>query len=141
MQVDFYILESSAPGDVQRVACRLADKAWQLGHRVFIHTDSTDAARKMDELLWTFRQDSFVPHAVAGSSADGGSEPVLVGDGCAPTDTRDVLINLTDDVPLFIEGSARIAEIIGGDPAARNLGRARYRAYRDRGYDIKQHNL
>ena len=64
MQVDFYILETAAAHEQLRTACRLAEKAWHKGHRVFIHTDSKETARSLDDMLWTYRQDSFVPHAL-----------------------------------------------------------------------------
>ncbi|MEZ5578324.1 MAG: DNA polymerase III subunit chi [Candidatus Competibacteraceae bacterium] len=43
-------------------ACRLADKAYGLGHTVYLFTASEARAAALDDLLWTFRQDSFVPH-------------------------------------------------------------------------------
>lgn len=142
LQVDFYVLESPAERETLRTACRLAEKAWTRGHRVFIHTASSDAARSLDDLLWTYRQDSFVPHALyGGSGASEALEPVLVGDGTRIPEDIDVLINLTGTVPAFADRSSRIAEIVGGDEPGRRAGRERYRQYRDRGFAIQQHNL
>lgn len=144
MQVDFYILGATAAHERLRTACRLAEKAWQKGHRVFIHTDSKETARSVDDMLWTYRQDSFVPHALYGDrlKVDAESlEPVVVGDGTTQPADIDVLINLTETVPSFADKSARIAEIVGAGEAARRAGRVRYRDYRDRGIPIQQHNL
>lgn len=142
MQVDFYILEASATQERLRTACRLAEKAWGMGHRVFIHTDCGETAKSVDDMLWTFRQDSFVPHARYSPEVDSPpAEPVLIGDGAAPGMDIDVLINLTETVPLFVDRSARVAEIVAGGEAARQSGRARYKSYRDRGLDIRRHNL
>jgi DNA polymerase-3 subunit chi len=144
MQVDFYILKAAAAREWLRTACRVAEKAWRKGHRVFIHTDSRETARSIDDLLWTYRQDSFVPHALYGDRlnvAQESLEPVLVGDGSTQPTDIDVLINLTETVPSFAHTSARVAEIVGGGESARNAGRARYRDYRDRGIAIQQHDL
>ncbi len=144
MQVDFYILGATAAHERLRTACRLAEKAWQKGHRVFIHTDSKETASSVDDMLWTYRQDSFVPHALYGDrlKVDAESlEPVVVGDGTTQPADIDVLINLTETVPSFADKSARIAEIVGAGEAARRAGRVRYREYRDRGIPIQQHNL
>ncbi len=144
MQVDFYILEAAAAHERLRTACRLAEKAWRKGHRVYIHTDSNETARSLDDMLWTYRQDSFVPHARFGNHLDvdaESSEPVLVGDGTKQPDDIDVLINLTETVPAFANMSVRVAEIVGAGEAARHAGRIRYRDYRDRGVPIQQHNL
>ena len=144
MQVDFYILESTVEREWLRTACRLAEKAWQKGHRVFIHTDSQDTARSLDDMLWTYRQDSFLPHALYGerlTAAPESLEPVLVGDGSAQPADIDVLINLTASVPAFVDKSARVAEIVAGGEAARSAGRTRYRDYRDRGLTVRQHDI
>ena len=144
MQVDFYILESTAEQERLRTACRLAEKAWQKGHRVFIHTESTLAAKSVDDMLWTYRQDSFVPHALLRERQETAAdecEPVLVGDGSAEPADLDVLINLGESVPPFAERCARVAEIVSGDDSARRAGRTRYRDYRDRGIDINRHNI
>lgn len=144
MRVDFYILDAATEHERLRTACRLAEKAWQKGHRVFIHADSAETARSIDDMLWTYRQDSFVPHALLRERMDSDAdacEPVLVGDGTAEPTDIDVLINLAETVPPFAERSARIAEIVAGDSKGRRAGRARYRDYRDRGITIEQHNL
>ena len=144
MQVDFYILKAAAAREWLRTACRVAEKAWHKGHRVFIHTDSRATARDIDDMLWTYRQDSFVPHALYGdrlNAAPESLEPVLVGDGSAEPADIDVLINLTDSVPPFAHACARVAEIVGGGESARSAGRTRYRDYRDRGIAIQQHDL
>lgn len=144
MQVDFYILETAAEREWLRTACRIAEKAWQKGHRVYIHTDSQETARSLDDMLWTYRQDSFLPHALyadrRGVAADA-AEPVLVGHGPSQPEDIDVLINLGEAVPACVKRSARVAEIVAGGEPARSAGRARYRDYRERGFPIQQHDL
>lgn len=144
MQVDFYILAAQGRDAVLRTACRVAEKAWQSGHRVYVHTASPQAATAVDELLWTFRQESFVPHALDGAPDAAeltSATPVLIGTGEPTHEALDVLINLTDTVPLFAERSARVAEIVGAGDDERRAGRERYRHYRERGCDIRQHDL
>lgn len=141
MQVDFYILNAAAERERLRTACRLAEKAWQMGHHVFIHTDSREAARSVDDMLWTYRQDSFVPHALYGGPGSQALEPVLVGDGSCHPEEIDVLINLSQAVPACAGQSNRVAEIVAADGPGRRAGRERYRDYRDRGLSIRQHDL
>lgn len=122
----------------------MAEKAWQRGHRVFIHTDSAEAARHIDDMLWSYRQDSFIPHAMLRERLEveeSEREPVLVGDGAVEPADIDVLINLAESVPSFATRSTRVAEIVTGDDSSRHAGRARYRHYRDQGIEIQQHNL
>ena len=139
-RVDFYILPESGLDRVQRLACRLTEKAWQSGLTVFVNTASELEAQRADDLLWTYRQDSFVPHALYEQHSEE-RPPVVVGDGTEPTVPFDVLINLACDVPSFFEGFGRVIELVGGDPAGLRQGRKRYRLYRDQGCQLQSHNL
>lgn len=136
-KVDFYIL---ATGSREHTACKLAEKAWSLGHRIYIHTASPAQARHMDELLWIFREGSFLPHEQYQAGREGDS-PILVGSDEAPDTDSDVLINLTNEVPLFFSRFLRVAEVVGADDEARRTGRERFRFYRDRGYPLDNHQL
>lgn len=143
-RIDFYILPDSASSSRPLLACRLADKAYKLGHHIYIHTESREQAMQMDDLLWTFSQGSFLPHALA---ADRGNPapPILIGQGdepaLSPEAGADVLINLTSGVPLFFSRFERVAEIIDQGDAQKQAGRERYRFYRDRGYALQSHNV
>lgn len=140
-QVDFYILTAAAdPQGHARFACRLTETAWQKGYRVFIHTQSDFAAQQLDDLLWTFRAESFVPHAIATDSHDT-ELPVLVGTGAEPTGTFDLLINLSDAVPAYFRRFPRLAEIVQTNDTERESARNRYRYYRDQGCPMRSHNL
>lgn len=139
-RIDFYILPEPGFDRVQRLACRLTEKAWQNGLTVFVNAASELEARHTDDLLWTYRQDSFVPHALYEKDT-GELPPVVVGDGVEPDTPSDVLINLTRGVPPFFERFDRVIEFVGGDAADRQQGRERYRLYRDRGCQLQTHNL
>jgi len=106
---------------------------------VFIHAGSGAQLKQLDDLLWTFRSGSFLPHAVYRES--GSREPVLLGEGIDPADEHDVLVNLSDAVPSFFSRFDRVAELVGGDEAARAAARERYRFYQDRGYSLETHKL
>lgn len=140
-RVDFYILAEQASGDDVRTACRIAEKAYRLGQRIFLHTDSALSAASLDDQLWTYRDGSFIPHAIVGSEAAADS-PVIIGHGEEPDpDHRDLLINLADQVPLFFSRFERVAEIVGGNETNRKQARERFRFYRDRGYPLNTHEL
>jgi DNA polymerase-3 subunit chi len=139
-RVDFYLPPEGAASDRHTVTCRLTEKAYQLGHRVYIHTATQDEARQLDELLWTFRQGSFVPHGLLAATRDE-LTPVLIGAEADAGEEHDVLINLTDEVPVFFSRFKRVAEVVDGDAAARAAARSRYRYYRDRGYPLEIHEL
>jgi DNA polymerase-3 subunit chi len=136
-RVDFYVLPENS--SAERFACTIATKAWQQGHTVYFETASREAAAVMDDLLWTFNDISFLPHAVAEDGAP--AERVVIGWHNRPPENFEVLINLTPEIPTTAERFARIVEIVAGDQQQRNEARNRYKAYRERGYELHNHKL
>nr|VFK03176.1 MAG: DNA polymerase III, chi subunit [Candidatus Kentron sp. H]VFK03472.1 MAG: DNA polymerase III, chi subunit [Candidatus Kentron sp. H]VFK06085.1 MAG: DNA polymerase III, chi subunit [Candidatus Kentron sp. H] len=144
-RVDFYVLDTTGLSDVPHMACRITEKAWKSGHRVFVHTGARFTASQMDDLLWTFRAEGFVPHAVYGTFANedafGDKYPVSIGDGTDPEGALDVVVNLGDAVPPFLARCDRIVEIVGAGTEDRESSRQRYRLYREKGCSLNTHRL
>ncbi len=138
-RIDFYILEGNTGDDRVPFACRLAEKAFVNGHRIYIHVPNAETASRLDEQLWTFRAGSFLPHAVVNGDPDPNT-PIHIGHGPEPVG-NDMLINLADETPLFFSRFERVAELVGGDEGSRTLARERYRFYRDRGYPLESHTI
>lgn len=140
MRIDFYILSDDSPNARDQLSCRLAEKAWKAGHSVYLHTGSAPRAAELDELLWMFRDGSFVPHARAGDRP-GPETPVVIGGDEAPPPGSAVLINLASAVPPFYAQFERVAEIVEPAGKGREHGRARYRFYRDQGLQPNSHHV
>lgn len=138
-RVDFYLLSEAGDLARWRCACRLAEKAAELGHRVFIRTGSPSESAKLDELLWTYSEKVFLPHEVA-------PEPthplvkVIIHDEASPT-ACDVLINVSVQPVGALPAVERIAEVVDADEAAKRAARERYRFYREQGCALETHNL
>lgn len=139
-RVDFYILAASEPASRLQFACRLTEKAYNLQHQVYAHTASAADAQRLDEMLWTFSQGSFVPHQILGS-ANEERAPVNIGMAEQCKDSGDLLINLTDKTPDFVSNFARVAEIIDGQEESRQAGRERFKRYRQLGLEPVTHNI
>jgi DNA polymerase-3 subunit chi len=142
-QVDFYILPNDSSEERLRLACRITDKALQQGQQVLINTESPAESARLDDLLWTFSQGSFIPHRVIDKATSAIIiEPVAIGCGIAPEipDTH-VLINLAATVPEFFNRYRRVAEVVDGNEHRRTQGRERFRFYRDKGCELHTHEL
>ena len=137
-RVDFYILPENSGRD--RFACSIANKAWQSGNNVYIHTHSKQTAISLDDLLWTFQDISFIPHALADQS-ETPDTPVIIGWQAQAPDNFNVMINLTADIPAIAGRFARIVEIVAGSEEERAVARNRYRGYRDSGHEIHNHDI
>lgn len=144
-RISFYILQDSISQGRELFACRLAEKAYTTGLQTYIHTAGQPQSSVLDRLLWTFRQHSFVPHAVENNNPDP-EVPVLIGhtrtfDDTRHTPQRTMLINMAEDIPVFFSSFERVAEIVDPQPEHKAQGRARYRFYRERGYTLENHTI
>ena len=137
-RVDFYILPDSS--NHFRFVCSLTGKAWQNGNRVFIHTMNREDAVMLDDMLWTFKDISFIPHAIMEKNSSENA-PVLIGWNHDEPVTSEVLINLCDTIPDYAANFERIVEIVAGSPQQKQLARNRYRDYRERGYELHDHKI
>lgn len=140
-QIDFYVVSGNGDPARQRFACRLAEKAYRLKNRVHINVADPATAQTMDQLLWTFRDGSFVPHDVIDSGATQPCAPVTIGVGSPDQDKPDLLINLTESIPEDAGSFARIAEIVTSDEECKTRSRKHFAAYRDAGHTMDTHKL
>jgi len=63
-EVSFYILPTESLDDRYLFACKLIEKAYRSGSFCYVLTDSAEQSRIIDDLLWTFRAGSFIPHQI-----------------------------------------------------------------------------
>ena len=101
-----------------------AEKALSRGHQIFVQVKDEAAATALHDSLWTFREASFLPHAIAGTD-DG--EPLVIGWDDPPTEHDDVLINTTGVVPGHFARFGRLAEIVAPDAATLEASREAWR--------------
>ena len=136
-QVDFYVLNFGAQSDKERYACRLVNRAFVAGYKIYVQTDDIARADALDKTLWTFSQSSFVPHVLyRGEAHDAVRYPVQIGAMDGP-DNCNLLVSLRSELPGNCEQFARIAELVGNSDAERTAGRVRYREYVARGITPK----
>lgn len=140
-QVNFYTLSSAEPGAALQFACRLTEKARELGHRVYIQTSNPAQARALDDLLWSQRPTSFIPHALREDPSAPLSEVVTVAALAPPPEFTDVLINLASTACQQHGQFARINEIVAADVDSIRDGRERYRYYREAGVALETFKL
>lgn len=140
VRIDFYILDTSGEQARLRFACRLAEKAFSMQHRVHALAENEPEANTLDDLMWTFRAGSFLPHAIKPGANDPDT-PVTIGFDADAAAAGDLLINLTSSVPVCFDRFQRIAEIIDGDEACRTAGRERFSFYRNNGFDPQTHRI
>ncbi len=140
-QVDYYLIPGAEQREQFLFACRLIDKAWQQDLGILVLCPDQETIEIFDELLWNWREDSFIPHAAAPAEAP--VEAVLINSRLDIKPSRDntLLLNLSHQVPDGFGHFSRIGEIVFEDEACKASSRDKFRYYREQGFTPRTHDL
>ena len=134
--IDFY----THVADRLEVAARLVAKAFVQHGSVHVLTPDAATTEDLDRRLWLKPPIAFLPHCRVGSAL-AGETPIWVDHVDDHPGPAAVLINLQAEPPSFFSRFERLVEIIGIDETDAAAGRARFRFYRERGYELRTHSL
>ncbi len=124
-EILFYHLENQP---LERVLPVLIEKSLERDWSVMVETTSDERAQAIDTLLWTYRDDAFLPHALAGGDADE-LQPVLITTRPHNPNRAEIRFYVDRAVPQSGEGYQRIVYMFSGhDPDAVTEARAAWRA-------------
>ena len=133
-KIDFYLVK----GDELLFACRLIALIYRKGHKIHVQTPGVEYAKALDEKLWNFSEDSFIPHSL---KEDQLNSPIKI---CTATDSpehKDVFVNLSGRTPTFFSRFDRVAEVVPEKESDRNAARKAYSFYKERGYEVSYHKM
>lgn len=134
MKIDFYVYDTTNMQRMYFAACSLLEKIYtEQSQSIFVNMNTREDAERFDALLWTYRDDSFIPHALY--QAEALHPPrIQIGytENIAPI-TKNILINFTPTIPPFYQQFEHVIEIVFADPLAQQSARERYKQYRDQG--------
>ncbi len=114
----------------------IVQKALSVGHKIVVRAPDDKEVERLNNLLWTFRPDSFIPH---GSAKDGSPDhqPVWLSAGNDNPNNANVLIltgGLQDDA---LEGYTLACDIFDGRNEDNVLSaRQRWKAYKNSGHAL-----
>lgn len=150
-KIDFYILAQNSGRNVEQISCHLTEKAYQQNNFIYIYSQSVEQANSLDELLWKYKPESFLPHIshinISPQEIINFPYPIIINisdsipEGFNPENKSEFLINLTDTTPDFFSQFHRLAEVVDKDDKSKQAARERFRFYKDRGYTISTHNV
>lgn len=139
-KIDFYLAENPQAMSHWQVACRLLGKIYQQQHQAYVLCKDQASAEHLDELLWTFRDDSFIPHNLIG---EGPSQPppIQLGWQPPPQHHRDILLLVATPLPEQYTRFKRALVVISDDPEERDAARGLYRELQQQGLELAFHKL
>ena len=115
-------------------ACLQASYFYRQNKRVYIYTKDSQSAEQVDELLWSFDSDSFVPHNLVGEGPKQGAAVEISHQ--PPRGRRPVLINLTDTVPNFANQFQFIVDFVPSNETLKQQARERFKTCRQWGFQV-----
>ena len=141
-RADFYLIDKPRfREDPLLLVCELARKAHDAGFPTLVLVRDMAQAEALDDLLWSFDPDAFIPHQIAGLEDDDEDElaPILIAPPEVDAAMRPMVVNLRD-AP--VEGDfERVLEVVPADPAARAPLRERWKQYQALGYALNKHDM
>lgn len=114
----------------------LLEKTLERGWRAVVEVGSRERAEAIDAHLWTYRDDSFLAHGLAGDDRDA-LQPILITTGQDNPNGAAVRFFTDRAVPKTGQGYERLVYLFSDhDPDAVAEARLAYRALRDEGNDV-----
>lgn len=140
-EISFYVLPTGSSQERYQFACKLIEKAYRSGAFPYVLTDSLQQSQLIDDLLWTFRSGSFVPHQVYSGEQPAIPYTVLIGSSKPPENWQNTVVNLSSQCPQDFQRAERVLEILDNSEETKASGRDRYRQYQQAGIEITTHKL
>jgi DNA polymerase-3 subunit chi len=131
-------VELHAAGERVRLICTAAQRAFEGGGTAAVYVPDPAEARELDEALWTFAQDAFIPHVRLEEAQQPLIEPVVLFSGEPGDVDSDLLIVSTGgELPEWFARFRRIRDFaVLYDEPLRQASRARFAACRAAGYHM-----
>lgn len=138
-RADFYLIDKPRFREQPLLlVCELAKKAFAAQQPTLILCRDFPQAEAVDDLLWAFDEDVFIPHQIAGDDDDADTAVLVVPPGVETAD-RPMLINLRETCPA--QGYERVLEVVAADPDERTGSRDRWREYLRLGVDVNKFDM
>lgn len=139
-RADFYLIDKPRFREQPLLlVCELARRAFAAELPTLILARDRAQAERLDDLLWSFDPDEYLPHQIAGEDEDDHDVPILIVTPDLDLPARPLLVNLRDDAP---SGAFdRVLEVVPADPAARDPLRKRWKHYLALGFDVKKFDM
>ncbi len=139
-RADFYLIAKPRfLTEPLRLVCELARKANDAGLQTLVLARDQAQAEELDELLWSFDDDAYIPHQIAGEDADEEEALVLIAVPGSTASSRPLVINLRDDP--YLGACDRVLEVVPADPAAREPLRERWRQYKALDFTLNKYDM
>ena len=139
-RADFYLIDKPRFREQPLLlVCELAKRGYAANLSILVLARDAAQAEAIDDLMWSFDPDEYLPHQIAGMDEGDDDTPILIATPDMDIPARTLLINLRDAAPT---GSfERVLEVVPADPAARGPLRERWKHYQTLGFEVNKHDM
>jgi len=128
-RVDFH----SQVEDRLHYTCRLIRKARAANCRVIVYGSDLQELQRLDQRLWDFSPVDFLPHGFIEDRMAGQTPVVLTTQLGGELPHRQILVNLSDEIPSHYTQFERVIEIVSTNNDDAQAARQRFRQYQHEG--------
>ncbi len=138
-RADFYLIDKPRFREQPLLlACELIKKAFAAEQAVLVLARSLEQAEELDQILWEFDDDAFIPHQIAGDDDDANCAVLIVTPDYTSED-RALVLNLRDECAPGVWD--RVLEVVAAEKSERDGSRTRWREYQQRGVELKKYDM
>ena len=139
-RADFYLIDKPRFREQPLLlVCELAKRGYAANLSILVLARDAAQAEAIDDLMWSFDPDEYLPHQIAGMDEGDDDTPILIATPQMDVPSRALLINLRDAAPA---GSfQRVLEVVPADPAARGPLRERWKQYKALGFELNKYDM
>ena len=141
-RVDFYLLKSSTFSDQIGFCCRLSEKALAQQNNIHIQTKDGIQSDALNEALWSFKADSFLPHTIGQDLHQ--TFPITIDSQALAQQSktqRDLLILLCSEIPRHHENFVRMCVVVPNQETDIQLAREQYKHFKKQGLTVNIHDM
>ena len=139
-RADFYLIDKPRFREQPLLlVCELAKRGYAANLSILVLARDAAQAEAIDDLMWSFDPDEYLPHQIAGMDEGDDDTPILIATPEMDVPMRPMLVNLRDAAP---GGSfERVLEVVPADPSARAPLRERWKHYQALGFEVNKHDM
>ena len=139
-RADFYLIAKERfRTEPLLLVCELAKRGFAANLPILVLARDAAQAEALDDLLWSFDPDEYLPHQIAELDEGDDDTPILIATPDMDLPVRPLLINLRDAAPTG--GFDRVLEVVPADDSARGPLRERWKQYQSRGLELKKYDM
>ncbi|URJ29758.1 DNA polymerase III subunit chi [Blochmannia endosymbiont of Camponotus sp.] len=126
---------------IEKFICTLISIQWRSGKNILVACENEHQAIKIDEILWTFDQNTFLPHNLFGKTIHTAPVVIYWRQCCYNNNPKDLLINLMKQNMDFFFNFNEIIDFVPVTDILKKCARHRYQSYKKNGFKLNVINI